>query len=183
MALEIERRFLVAGQAWRSRVLWQARLRQGYLLRGSDGLTLRVRLSHSETAVPGFAGTQESVAQGWLTLKAPLPQGGDSITRLEFEYPIPPSDAETMLALTDRQVRKRRYGLDLPGGDWVLDVFEGANEPLVLAEVELPSADQPLELPPWCVQELSGRHELSNAALAERPLSSWTEVERRALLG
>ncbi|MFM7733028.1 MAG: hypothetical protein ACKO6F_06135, partial [Cyanobium sp.] len=78
---------------------------------------------------------------------------------------------------------KRRYGLDLPGGDWVLDVFEGANAPLVLAEVELARADQALTVPPWCVLELSGRHELSNAALAERPLAAWSEEERRALLG
>jgi CYTH domain-containing protein len=110
------------------------------------------------------------------------PGGADPLTRLEFEYPIPPADAESLLALTDRQVGKRRYGLDLPGGAWVLDVFEGANAPLVVAEVELGSADQPLAVPDWCVRELSGRHELSNAALAVRPLADWSEAERRSLL-
>lgn len=184
MPLEIERRFLVSGQAWRSRVRWQARLRQGYLVRSSDGLTLRVRLSQPEaTGGLSSCGASELLPQGWLTLKLPPPQEADPITRLEFEYPIPLGDAEALLALTDRQVAKRRYGLDLPGGDWVLDVFEGANAPLVLAEVELPCADHPLRLPPWCVRELSGRHELSNAALAERPLELWSETERRELLG
>jgi adenylate cyclase len=182
MALEIERRFLVSGQDWRSRVRWQARLRQGYLARGSDGLILRVRHSQPESsAAPELLAAPPQPAQGWLTLKAPPPQGADPITRLEFEYPIPISDAEALLALTDRQVGKRRYGLALPGGDWVVDVFEGANAPLVLAEVELPRADQPLAVPPWCVRELSGRHELSNAALAERPLAAWSEAERQAL--
>ena len=178
MPLEIERRFLVTGQGWRTRVCWQAWLRQGYLVRERDGLTLRVRLSQ-----PELSGAPAQPAEGWLTLKAPPPQAVDLITRLEFDYPIPVSDAEALLALTERQVTKRRYGLDLPGGDWVLDVFEGEKAPLVLAEVELLTADQPLTVPPWCVRELSGSHELSNAALAERPLAAWSEAERQSLLG
>ena len=167
MALEIERRFLVAGQDWRPLVRCHTRLRQGYLTTGSDGLTLRVRLSEAEA---------------WLTLKAVPPGARDALTRLEFEYGIPLADGEALLALTERQLGKCRYGLDLPGGAWVLDVFEGANAPLVVAEVELGAADQPLVVPPWCVREISGQHELSNAALAARPLASWSEAERRALL-
>jgi CYTH domain-containing protein len=174
MALEIERRFLVAGEGWRPLVRWSARLRQGYLVAGGDGLTLRVRLRQGSS--PGRA------AEAWLTLKALPPGATDALSRLEFEYPIPPADGEALLALTDRHLTKWRHGLDLPGGDWVLDVFEGANAPLVVAEVELESADQPLEVPPWCVRELSGRHDLSNAALALRPLAHWTEAERRQLL-
>lgn len=170
MALEIERRFLVAGDGWQPLVRWSARLRQGYLSRAGDSLTLRVRLS--EASRP---------AQAWLTLKAPPPGGTDALTRLEFEYPIPPADGEALLALTEQRVEKWRHGLDLPGGDWVLDVFDGANAPLVVAEVELASADQPLIPPAWCVRELSGRHELSNAALAARPLAQWSEAERQAL--
>jgi CYTH domain-containing protein len=175
MALEIERRFLVAGQAWRPLVRWQARLHQGYLSTGGDGLTLRVRLRPE--APPGEGG------QAWLTLKAIPPGARDGLTRLEFEYPIPLADGEALLALTDRRVGKCRYGLALPGGAWVLDVFEGANAPLVVAEVELTSPDQPLAVPDWCVRELSGCHDLSNAALAERPLAAWSEAERQALLG
>jgi adenylate cyclase len=166
MALEIERRFLVAGEDWRPLVCWQARLRQGYLRSGADGLTVRVRASEE---------------QAWLTLKALPPGASDGLTRLEFEYPIPLADAEALLALTDHQVSKCRYGLQLPGGDWVLDVFAGANAPLVVAEVELAAADQPLTLPTWCGREISGRHELSNAALALRPLAAWSEAERQAL--
>jgi CYTH domain-containing protein len=122
-------------------------------------------------------------AQAWLTLKAPSPRLGDERVRLEFEYPIPPADAEALLALAPQQVLKRRHGLDLPGGDWVLDVFEAANAPLVVAEVELADPDQPVSVPAWCVRELTGRHELSNAALALRPLQTWPAEERAALWG
>jgi CYTH domain-containing protein len=180
MALEIERRFLVAGEAWRPLVRWSAQLRQGYLVSGADGLTLRVRLRQ------GAAGTADASAdngaeEAWLTLKALPPDGADALTRLEFEYPIPPADGEALLALTDQQLSKWRHGLALPGGDWVLDVFAGANAPLVVAEVELERGDQPLVVPPWCVREISGRHELSNAALALRPLARWSEAERCSL--
>lgn len=167
MALEIERRFLVSGDGWRRHVRWQASLRQGYLLAGADGLTLRVRSSGD---------------QAWLTLKAIPAGGGNSLTRLEFEYPIPVDDARELLELAATRLQKQRYGLDLAGGEWVVDVFEGENAPLVVAEVELASAEAPLQLPPWCLRELSGRHELSNAALARRPLQQWPLEQRQRLL-
>lgn len=172
MALEIERRFLVAGEQWRRHVRWRAQLQQGYLMADADGLTVRVRRAGD---------------QAWLTIKA---RGGHddptslaaAMTRQEFEYPIPSADAEQLLQLAPQQLSKWRHGLDLPGGDWVLDVFEGANAPLVVAEVELADAGVPLEPPAWCVLELTGRHALSNAALARLPLARWPERERLALL-
>ena len=193
LALEIERRFLVEGQGWRPHVRWQARLRQGYLLSGAAGLTLRVRTSEP------LAGAGLPAA-AWLTLKAPPPPSqlpgpadlaasqaqqaglGLALTRLEFEYPIPAADAQALLELAPHQLLKCRYGLDLAGGDWVLDVFEAGNAPLVVAEVELEAADQLMSLPPWCGRDITGRHELSNAALAARPLALWSESERQSLL-
>jgi CYTH domain-containing protein len=187
LALEIERRFLVLAEGWRSHVRWQARLQQGYLVQGADGLTVRVRASESLSG---------EGSQAWLTLKAAPPRSGpgagagaeqplrpgQALSRLEFEYAIPPADAQALLALAPHQLGKIRYGLDLPGGDWVLDVFEAGNAPLVVAEVELEDPDQPVTVPPWCGLELTGRHELSNAALAARPLVLWSEAERQALL-
>ena len=175
MALEIERRFLVVGPDWRRHVAWQQQVQQGYLSQGGDGLTLRVRISSSPT--------QPDAA--WLTLKAPPLQpysGPDGLVRQEFEYRIPLSDARSLLALTGQQVCKQRYGLGLDGGDWVVDVFTGANQPLVVAEVELEQAEQPLEPPGWCGPELTGRHELSNAALARMPFSRWDADQRQPLL-
>lgn len=191
--MEIERRFLVVGQGWRAHVCWQARLQQGYLVSGASGLTLRVR-----TSEPLAAGGAQAAA--WLTIKAPLPPSrlptppdlaasqaqqpglGLALTRLEFEYAIPAADAQSLLELAPHQLRKCRYGLDLAGGDWVLDVFEAGNAPLVVAEVELEDPDQPVTLPPWCGREITGRHELSNAALAAKPLALWSESERQELL-
>ena len=185
VALEIERRFLVVGHEWRHHSLWARNLRQGYLVASPGGLTLRVRTS-LPLEEPGAAGAggAESAPEAFLTLKAlpPAALGDPALCRLEFEYPIPLADGEDLLGLAAASLRKRRHGLDLPGGDWVLDVFEGDNAPLVLAEVELASADQAVVIPPWCALEVTGRSELSNAALAHHPFARWSEAEQRALL-
>lgn len=107
---------------------------------------------------------------------------GLALSRLEFEYAIPTADAEALLALTEQRLVKCRHGLDLPGGDWVLDVFEAENAPLVVAEVELEHPDQPVDLPAWCIRDVTGRRDLSNAALAARSLARWSEAERCELL-
>lgn len=164
MGIEIERRFLVRGEGWRELVTWQAQLQQGYLAAAAEGLTLRVRSDGQEGA--------------WLTLK--YPAGG--IARAEFEYAIPPADAEALLARCGESLSKCRYGLALPGGDWVLDLFEADNAPLVIAEVELASADDPLVIPPWCAVEITGVGAFSNAALARRPFATWPAVERESWL-
>jgi adenylate cyclase len=175
MPLEIERRFLVVGEGWREHCLWQVEMRQGYLVRQADGLTLRVRISQ---------GKSDPAPQAWLTLKAIPPQAPSAppSVRLEYEYPIPHGDAVELLELAPEQLHKQRYGLNLPGGDWVLDVFAGTNAPLVVAEVELGDPDEILNLPAWCGEELTGRHQLSNAALARHPLQQWSEAELRDLL-
>ena len=175
MPLEIERRFLVVGEGWRQHCLWQVEICQGYLVRQADGLTLRVRTSQ---------GKSDTAPQAWLTLKA-IPPGRPSApasVRLEYEYPIPHGDALELLELAPEQLRKQRYGLNLPGGEWVLDVFAENNAPLVVAEVELVDPDGILNVPAWCGEELTGRHQLSNAALARRPLQQWSGAELRDLL-
>lgn len=187
MALEIERRFLVRGNEWRRYVTWEADLEQAYLASGPTGLVLRVRICRGGVSTDG----QAAAAAAWLTIKAPSegagtmdpPAGMGAHTRLEFEYPIPAPDAETMVRLSDRRIRKRRHGLDMVGGDWVLDIFADANAPLVLAEVELAAADQVVWVPDWCWLEVTDRRDLSNAALADRPLQSWSPLERQALFG
>ncbi|MFQ6538492.1 MULTISPECIES: CYTH domain-containing protein [Aphanothece] len=179
MGLEIERRFLVRGEGWRQHVGWRAHLEQAYLVGSRDGLTVRVRRSDRAQALQADG---EPGGQAWLTLKAPAPGGRDGLVRQEFEYAIPLEDAAALMALAPHRLAKWRHGLELPGGDWVLDVFEGENAPLVLAEVELASAEQPVPLPSWCVHEVTGRPELSNAALAREPLSRWSVERRQSLL-
>ena len=164
MALGIERRFLVCGEAWRPLVRWSQTLQQGYLAGSADGLTLRVRSDGGEGA--------------WLTLKYPAA----GIARQEFEYAIPPADAEALLERSGSRLCKARHGLALPDGDWVLDVFSGDNAPLVIAEVELEQADQAISIPAWCSQEITGLGQFSNAALAQRPFATWAPVEQQPWL-
>ena len=165
MGLEIERRFLVRGDAWRSLAGPPQRLRQGYLASSAEGITVRIRL--------------QSDGQAWLTLKAAADSSG--ISRHEFEYSIPASDAEALWTLAPHRLEKTRYARELEGGDWVVDCFSDRNAPLVLAEVELDRADQTLTLPDWCVAELTGESRWANAVLASQPVSSWPEQERRRL--
>ena len=163
MALEIERRFLVRSDAWRSTAGPAQALRQGYLAASADGVTVRMRLRGAD--------------QAWLTLKAAADAVG--LVRHEFEYPIPVADAEALWDLALHRLDKVRYALDVPGGDWVVDCFQGANAPLVLAEVELESAQVDLVIPPWCGEEITGESRWSNAVLAQHPVQSWLEEERR----
>ena len=154
MAAEIERRFLVAGQGWRESVAAAVAITQGYtvLARG----VLRVRL----------AGTR-----AYLTLK----QRVDALERAEFEYPLPPADAQAMM---DRfcdagRIEKTRHLLKGDHARWVVDVFHGANEGLILAEIELAARNEDPPLPAWLGHEVTGDERYSNAALARCPFSSW----------
>ena len=164
MAVEIERRFLLTGEGWRSLAGAPQPLRQGYLAASADGVTVRVRLRGVEAA--------------WLPLKAAADAIG--LVRHEFEYAIPVSDAESLWTLAPHRLEKTRFALSLVGGDWVVDQFAGRNGPLLLAEVELPSAQTALEIPAWCGREITGDGRWSNAALARRPLQDWPLAEREA---
>ena len=99
--------------------------------------------------------------------------------RHEFEYSIPVADAEALLELAPHRLDKTRYSLDCSDGEWVVDCFQGENAPLVLAEVELPSADVDLVIPSWCGEEITGQSGWSNAELAQQPVQSWPVQERR----
>ncbi|WP_320666521.1 CYTH domain-containing protein [Prochlorococcus sp. MIT 1307] len=163
MALEIERRFLVKGQEWKTIARNAQHFRQGYLVTSVKSWTVRVRIIEQEKA--------------WLTLKSPA--GG--IARHEFEYLIPLDDAESLWDQALYKLTKTRYELRLNGFDWVIDCFEDQNAPLVIAEVELTSHNQAIEKPNWCYQEVTALQKLSNAALAQDPVSNWSIENRLAI--
>ncbi|MET0519178.1 MAG: CYTH domain-containing protein [Burkholderiaceae bacterium] len=156
MGVEIERKFLVVGEAWR-----QGRpdkLRQGYLNRDKQR-TVRVRIA-------GAAGAE----QAWLTIK------GESAgaTRAEFEYPLPLADARQLLALCDGPlIEKRRYRLLQGQSVWEVDEFLGDNAGLVVAEIELDSADQAFERPDWLGEEVTEDPRYFNSSLASHPFKQW----------
>ncbi len=161
MGLEIERRFLVTGNAWRAFAASSKVLRQGYLATSKKGFTVRVRIL--------------SDIKAWLTLKTP----SKGIAVHEFEYMIPLMDAQNIWNLTSHRVYKKRYKLSLRGGDWIVDCFEEKNAPLVLAEVELSSINDPLEIPAWCWHEVTGQSQWSNASLAQMPIAEWTTEKKK----
>lgn len=153
MGKEIERKFLVKGDGWRGAE--GTMYRQGYLSTVKER-TVRVR-------VAGDA--------GYLTVKG-LSEGA---TRTEFEYEIPLRDAEAMLDhLCERPlIEKRRHKIDYAGVTWEVDVFFGANEGLVLAEVELESEEQTVDCPPWVGQEVTDDPRYFNANLVQHPYREW----------
>ena len=155
MALEIERRFLVADEVWRKRASKGARIRQGYIAIG-DLVSVRVRVKGKSKAT--------------LTIKSRVSER----RRLEFEYEISSKDAVALLALCQGSIiEKMRYRVRDPNVIWEIDVFEGRNAGLIVAEVELRHEKQSLQLPEWVGQEITSQERYSNASLALRPFRSW----------
>ena len=155
MGVEIERKFLLAGDGWR--VLGEpVLLRQGYLC--SDPVrTVRVRIEGG---------------QGVLTIKSK----NVGATRGEWEYPIPLQEAAELLdRLCERPlVEKTRRRIAHAGFVWEVDEFLGENAGLVVAEIELPSEDTAFERPSWIGQEVTGDKRYYNSSLIRNPYSTWT---------
>ena len=164
MSLEIERRFLVQGDEWKSFTKNSQELKQGYLISNKDGWTIRARIVDNQ--------------ESWITLKYPQ----EGITRYEFEYKIPLSDAEELLEIAEYKLTKTRYELIFENRSWIVDCFKEENFPLVIAEIELNSANEILKQPSWCNQEISNFKEWSNAALAKLPISQRPMEKRHIFL-
>jgi adenylate cyclase len=152
MGVEIERKFLVRGDGWKtgSAVLY----RQGYLNRDKNR-TVRVRIAGDAA---------------FLTVK------GVSVgaTRAEFEYAIPLSDAKGLLTLCDGPlVEKNRHLVRVESTLWEVDEFLGDNAGLVVAEVELAQEDQPFSRPEWLGQEVTSDARYFNSNLAITPFAKW----------
>jgi CYTH domain-containing protein len=154
MGIEIERKFLVQGDAWR-RLAPGTLYRQGYIMSGA-GRTVRVRIAGD---------------QGFLTIKS-KPEG---IARSEFEYAIPLADAAELLDhLCDRPlIEKYRHKIAIDDLVWEVDEFLGDNQGLILAEVELEHADQAIALPDWIAQEVTQDARYYNSNLVKHPFSRW----------
>ena len=171
MGLEIERKFLLAGDGWRTQVERSERMAQGYLVGaqalrdGSAKCSVRARIAG---------------AQAWLNVKSA--QLG--IARAEFEYAVPVADAEAMLAtLCDGVLSKRRHYVTVDGALFEIDEFEGDNAGLVVAEVELPAVDAPFPRPAWLGREVSALARYYNVNLIAYPYAHWTREERDAIDG
>ena len=154
MSTEIERKFLVRGDRWKT--LGEGRsLRQGYLSSHPDRI-VRVRID-GDSAM--------------LTIKGRTV----GMTRGEWEYPIPLADAQRFLAeLCERPlIEKTRYRILDGGMLWEVDEFYGDNAGLVVAEIELESEDQAFSKPDWVGEEVTHDARYFNANLLRNPYSGW----------
>ena len=112
-------------------------------------------------------------ARATLTLKSPVAE----IRRLEFEYEIPLTDGAALLGLRQSAlIEKLRYKLPWHGLVWEIDVFQGENQGLVIAEIELPHEDKVFEKPEWLGREVTSDRRYSNASLAKLPFQKWADT-------
>lgn len=166
MGIEIERKFLLVNDAWRSEIQRSVRMAQGYLndlgavQSGRQRASVRVRIAGSEA---------------FLNLKS----RELGTTRQEFDYPIPVKDAEDLLALcVGGRIDKLRHYVMIDGHTFEVDEFFADNAGLIVAELELEHAEQPYPKPEWLGAEVTDKLRYYNLALAERPYSQWTTEEK-----
>ncbi len=161
MYTEIERKFLVTDESWKKEAVGIAYC-QGYIYSTPQCL-VRIRLE-GNTA--------------YLTIKGPK----HGIARMEFEYTIPTKDAEELLQdmAFKPLIYKKRYKIPLDNHIWEIDVFEGDNTGLIVAEIELQTENATFTQPPWLGKEVTHDPRYRNAALARHPFSQWTMAEKAA---
>lgn len=166
MGIEIERKFLLRGDAWRAQVERRERMAQGYI------------------------NDLESVASGWQRCSVRVRIAGEQAflnlksrelgrSRQEFDYEIPLQDGEALLALcsgglVDKYRHYVRHGRHL----WEIDEFLGQNAGLFVAEIELGAPDEEFIRPDWLCAEVTAQQRYYNLALAQRPYSSWSDAEK-----
>jgi adenylate cyclase len=156
MGIEIERKFLLAGAAWRG--LGQPTLmRQGYLC-ADPVRTVRVRIEGERAVI-----TVKSKSVG--------------ASRGEWEYEIPVPDAAELLERLCEQplVEKVRHRIEHAGHVWEVDEFLGENAGLVVAEIELGAEDETFEKPAWVGREVTGDQRYYNSSLIRQPYSKWQD--------
>jgi adenylate cyclase len=169
MGIEIERKFLLAGDGWRAAAHKVVPMAQGYLNEfcmvdsGAMQASVRVRIEGE---------------QARLNIKSR--EAGPS--RQEFDYLIPLADGRALLALcVGGLIDKRRHYVEYAGHLWEIDEFLGDNAGLLVAEIELDHVDEVFARPAWLGAEATHAQRYYNLALAARPYSQWREEERRAL--
>ena len=156
MATEIERKFLLKDDSWKELADKGMKYSQGYLV-GSEQASVRVRIQGDKA---------------FLNIKSAT----IGITRQEFEYEIPMNDATEMLdtLCENPLISKTRYHLKNENHLWEIDVFEGDNKGLVVAEIELSDKEDVFSKPEWLGEEVSGDARYYNTCLVKHPFKDWS---------
>ncbi len=156
MSIEIERKYLVKGD-FKTDVKTEIGITQGYISSDPDR-SVRIRIKGNK---------------GYITIKGKSSASGAS--RFEWEEEISVDDAKDLLELCEPGIIKKiRYIVpEASGLEFEIDVFEGDNEGLILAEIELPAEDHPFEKPLWLGKEVTGDKRYYNSQLKNNPYKNW----------
>ena len=158
---EIEHKFLVNSFDFKQEAKSSTRITQGFLNTHPDR-TVRVRLKG---------------AQGFITVKGRSNEAGTS--RFEWEKEISADEASALLQLCEPGViDKTRYEVMYRGHCFEVDEFEGDNQGLVVAEVELDEEDQSFDHPHWLGKEVTGLKRYYNSMLSKHPFANWSTKEQ-----
>jgi adenylate cyclase len=160
MPREIEHKFLLRTDAWRTLAERRQRMTQGYIA-GSERVSVRVRIAGDDDAS--------------LNIKS----GRLVASRLEYGYAIPVDHARELLALAiGPLVEKTRHYVPYGGMTWEIDEFHGDNDGLIVAEIELTRENQEFSRPPWAGAEVTHLPRYYNVSLVKHPYRQWTAAER-----
>ncbi|MEQ1543575.1 CYTH domain-containing protein [Methyloglobulus sp.] len=156
MAIEIEHKFLLANEDWRQHVKKSVKYKQGYLS-SQPTSSIRIRISDN---------------QAWLNIKSAT----IGTERLEFEYEIPLSDADEIINTLCRKplIEKIRHFVTNDRNIWEIDEFQGENQGLIVAEIELSKVGQNFTKPHWLGAEVTHDLRYYNNNLALNPYINWS---------
>jgi len=152
MCIEIERRFLIKNNDWEKLIKRKSDIIQGYLSSCSEGWIIRIRSEDNQFK---------------LTLKKHISKSKN----FEFEYKIPKQDGEIIISDIKNPIIKERFYLHFKGKEWIIDRFKGKNFPLEIAEVELKTINEQINLPSFLSTEITGLKKFSNFELFNKPFS------------
>lgn len=158
MSLEIERKFLLKDSSWRKDVSRTINMQQAYL-NSDDDYSVRVRIEEHQANI--------NIKSRTIGRQ-----------RNEYEYQMPLDDAKEILSQLNKKISKLRHIVKHTGLSWEIDEFTGTNEGLFVAEVELTSVDQKIDIPDWCAQEVTDDARYYNVCLLQHPYTKWvTHIE------
>ena len=162
MALEIERRFLIKNDQWKKFIIHKTLIEQGYLSDDLEDWIVRIR----------FNGKNFKIA---------IKKHIKNFTNYEYEYSIPSSEGEKIMATLTNTIKKERYFLKFDKKDWIIDCFKDENFPLKIAEIELTKEKEEVVLPPFLSKEITGLKNFSNLNLTKHPFSKWEKKDLKKI--
>ena len=154
MALEIERRFLLKNDQWKEFITHKTFIEQGYLSYDLEDWIIRIR----------FNGKNFKIA---------LKKHIKNFTNYEYEYSIPNSEGEKIMATLTNTIKKERFFLEVDQKEWIIDCFKDKNFPLEIAEIELTEEKEKVILPPFLAKEITGLKIYTNLNLTKHPFTKW----------